>query len=144
MATYAASVLTTAGSTTLPIAALVGNGSVRATIREIAIFNTTSTAVDVSLCRLSTAGTPGTAATVQTESEGGASATASLRNTYSSTAPTTTVAGKRAMLGAASGSGVVWTFPNGLVVPAVSNAGVGVIVGAGTGQACIVSVTWEE
>ena len=144
MATYSASVLTTAGSTTLPICALVGNGSVRATIREIAIFTTTSTAVDLTLCRVSTAGTPGSSATALTETEGAASATATFKGTYSSTAPTTSVVGKRVQLGAAVGSGVVWTFPNGLVIPATSNAAVGVIVSTGTGQACVVSFTWEE
>jgi hypothetical protein len=144
MATYAANVLTTAGSTTLPIAGLIGNGSVRATIRELGIFNTTATAVDVALCRISTAGTPGSSATAMSETEGAATATAVLKNTYSSTAPTTSIVGRRAQLGAAVGSCVIWTFPDGLVIPATSNAGVGVIVGSGTGQACQVYVVWSE
>lgn len=144
MGTYSASVLSTAGSTTLPLCALVGNGSVRVRINEIGIFNTTSTAVDVALCRVSTAGTPGSNATTQTETDGAPSATAILKGTYSSTAPTTVVAGKRAQLGAAVGSGIVWTFPDGLWIPATSNAAVGVIVGTGTGQACTIYVTWSE
>lgn len=145
MPTYTAGVLTTAGSTTLPIAALVGTAAVRPKIREIGVFNTTGTAVAVKLCRLSTAGTPGTAATVDKSSDPeGSAAVASLRNTYTSTAPTITDAGYRAQLGAASGSGVVWTFPSGLAIPAIAAAGVGVVVESGTGQACEVYFSWEE
>jgi hypothetical protein len=79
-----------------------------------------------------------------TETEGAPTATAILKGTYSSTAPTTVVAGPRAQLGAAIGSGIVWTFPDGLWIPATSNAGVGVIVSTGTGQACVVYVRWSE
>jgi hypothetical protein len=144
MGTYSASVLTTAGSTTLPLAALVGSTSGRVMITEIGVYNTTATAVDVALCRLSTAGTPGSSATTMVETEGSPAATAILKGTYSSTAPTSVVAGKRAQLGAAVGSGVIWTFPDGLEIPATANAAVGVIVGTGTGQACVVSVSWRE
>jgi hypothetical protein len=145
MATYSASVLTGAGTSTLPMCALVGNGSVRAIIREIGVFNTTSTAVDISLVRLSTAGTPGSSATTQLEGAGTPSATAVLKGTYTSTAPTTIIAGRRAQLGAAVGSGIVWTFPDtGLVVDNVANAAVGLIVASGTGQACVVYMSWLE
>lgn len=144
MGTYSASVLSTAGSTTLPLAALVGSTSARLCIREIGIFNTTSTAVDVALCRVSTAGTPGSSATAMVETEGAPAATGVLKGTYSSTAPTTSIVGRRATLGAAAGSSIIWTFPDGLVIPATANAAVGVIVGSGTGQACIVYVVWSE
>jgi len=141
--TYSAYVQTAAGDSTHPIAALVSNGSVRVKIVEIGIFNTTATAVDIALCRVSTAGTPGSNATTLTETEGSASATAILKGTYTSTAPTTTIAGRRAQLGAAIGSGIVWTFPDGLWIPATSNAAVGVIP-TGTGQVCDVYVVWSE
>jgi hypothetical protein len=145
MATYSASVLTGAGTATLPMCALVGNGTIRALIREIGVFNTTATAVDVSLVRLSTAGTPGSNATTQSEGAGTAAATAILKGTYTGSAPTTIIAGRRAQLGAAIGSGVIWTFPgNGLVIDNVANAAVGLILGTGTGQACVCSFAWEE
>jgi hypothetical protein len=71
MSGFVAGGLSTAGSTTLPVFALVGSASVRARVKEIGVFNTTSTAV---------------------------------------APPTTTDAGFRVQLGAAVGSGFVWTF----------------------------------
>lgn len=144
MPTYAAGGLTTAGSTTLPIAALVGGTTSHARITEIGVFNTTATAVAVKLVRLSTAGTPGaTLTSAALESEAPASI-ALLKNTYTVTA-TMTDLGYRAQLGAAVGSGVVWTFPGpGITVPNVANAGVGVVVENGTGQACQIYFAWQE
>lgn len=146
MPDYAAGGLTTAGSTTLPIAALVGSASVRVHIREIGVFNTTATAVALKLCRLSTAGTPGsTLTTAQVQDPEGPTSIAVCKNTYSSTAPTTSDLGYRTQLGAAVGSGVVWTFgDDGLVIPATANAGVGILVENGTGQACQVYFAWTE
>ena len=59
---YSAGLLTTAGSTTLPIAALVGASTIRPRVWEIGVFNTTATAVALKLVRMTTAGTPGAAA----------------------------------------------------------------------------------
>src|SRR5689334_19848323 len=103
-----AGLTTSAGSTTLPICALVGSASARIRITEIAIFNTTSTAVNLVLCRLSTAGTPGTAATSRlTDAADAATLVGTLRNTYTSTAPTTTELGYGIVLPAAVGAGIV-------------------------------------
>ena len=55
---YSAGLLTSAGSTTLPIAALVGASTIRPRIWEIGVFNTTATAVALHLVRMTTAGTP--------------------------------------------------------------------------------------
>jgi hypothetical protein len=68
-----------------------------------------------------------------------------LKNTYSSTAPTTSDLGYRTVLGAAIGSGVVWTFPgDGLSVPAVASNGIGILVENGTGQAVQTYFVWKE
>ena len=146
MPNYTAGVLTTAGSTTLPIAALTGGTTVRPKIREIGIFNTTATAVALKLVRLTTAGTPGSSMTIdKTSDPEGVAATAVPKGTYTSTGPTITDAGYRCQLGAAVGSGVVWTFPgDGLAIPATANAGVGIVVENGTGQACQVYINWDE
>ena len=146
MARYAAGGLTTAGSTTLPIAALTGGTTVRAKIVEIGVSNTTATAVALKLCRLSTAGTPGSTLTSEkvTDPEGPASL-ALAKGTYSSTAPTITDLGYRCQLGAAVGSGWVWTFgKEGLIIPATANAGIGIVIENGTGQACQVYFVWDE
>src|SRR4051812_13721592 len=110
MARFTAGGLTTAGSTTLPIVALVGSTTVLARIREIGVFNTTATAVALKLCRVTTAGSPGAALTTSSMNIDPATPVATLRNTYTSTAPTTTDLGFRCVLGAAVGSGFVWTF----------------------------------
>jgi hypothetical protein len=137
--------LTTAGSTTLPVAALVGSASVLARIREIGVFNTTSTAVTLKLCRLSTAGTPGATLTAAAMNSDPATNVAVAKNTYTSTAPTTTDLGFRAVLGAAVGSGFVWTFEDfDLTTLVAANAGVGILVENGTGQALQVYFKWYE
>lgn len=145
MARFVAGGLTTAGSTTLPVAALVGSASVLARIREIGVFNTTATAVSLKLCRLSTAGTPGATLTAAAMNMDPATAVATLKNTYSSTAPTTTDLGFRCVLGAAIGSGFVWTFEDfDLTTLIAANAGVGILVENGTGQALQVYFKWFE
>lgn len=146
MSKFAAGLTTSAGSTTLPICALIGGTGGRIRITEIGVFNTTSTAVSLVLCRLSTAGTPGTAATSRlTDAADAATAVGTLRNTYSSTAPTTTDLGIGFPLAAAVGTGVVLTFPDDtLTIPATANAGIGILVESGTGQACRVWFRWNE
>lgn len=143
---FVAGGLTTAGSTTLPVVALVGSASVRCRVREIGVFNTTSTAVALKLCRLTTAGTPG--ATLTADKLDPANAVANvglLKNTYSSTAPTTSDLGFRCVLGAAVGSGFVWTFEDvDLCTLVAANAGIGILVENGTGQALQTYWKWAE
>lgn len=144
MARYVAGVLTTAGSTTLPIIALTGGTTVHPRIYEIGVFNTTAIAVALKLVRLSTAGTPGSSLTAAQFEPEAAAAVAVAKGTYTVTA-TMTDLGYRCVLGAAVGSGVVWTFPDtGLVVPNVANAAIAVVVENGTGQACQCYVMWGE
>ena len=146
---YSAGLLTTAGSTTLPLAALVGASTLRPRVWEVGVFNTTSTAVALRLCRLNgtSAGTPGAAAsaTLQYVPEDTAPV-AAVRGTYSSTAPTVlSDAGYRCVLGAAVGSGCIWTFgDSGICIPAVTNAALAILVENGTGQACQVYFCWSE
>jgi hypothetical protein len=142
---YSAGLLTTAGSTTLPIAALVGASTIRPRIWEIGVFNTTAVAVALKLVRMTTAGTPGTAASATAIHVPEDTANvAVVRGTYSVTA-TMTDAGYRCVLGATVGSGCIWTFgDSGLVLPAATAAGVGIVVENGTGQACQAYFVWSE
>ena len=146
MSKFAAGLTTSAGSTTLPICALVGGTGGRIRITEIGVFNTTTTAVNLVLCRLSTAGTPGASATSRlTDAADAATAVGVLKNTYSSTAPTTTELGIGFPLPAAVGAGIVLTFPDDtLTIPATANAGIGLLVESGTGQAVRVYLRWSE
>jgi hypothetical protein len=146
MSKFVAGLTTAAGSTTLPLAALIGGTGARIRIAEIGVFNTTSTAANLVLCRVSTAGTPGTAATSRLTDQGdGATAIGTLRNTYTGTAPTTTELGIGFPLAAAVGSGLVLTFPDDvLTIDKVANSGIGFLVESGTGQAVRLWVRWNE
>ena len=148
MAKFAAKVTTTAGSTTLPICALIGGTGSILRITEIGVFNTATTAVALQMFRVSgaTAGTPGASATSRLLNGGDANtAVGVLKNTYSVAPTTITDLGIAFMLGAAAGSGVILPFPEDeLTIPAVANAGVGLLVDSGTGQACTVYMKWKE
>ena len=145
MARYSAGAKTSAGSTTLPIISLYSAAAVGAKIREIGVFNTTSTAVDVKLVRLTTAGTQGTGLTEAKYDPDSATASCTAVNTHSVAPTLGDDLGYRASLGAAVGSGVIWTFGDaGLRVPVGTGNGIGIIVENGTGQACQAYITWDE
>lgn len=147
MARFATGALTTAGSTTLPIISLYGSAASTPAIVEIGVFNTTATAVALKLVRLTTAGTVGaglTEAPLNPEINP-ATAVATAFNTHSVAPTLGNDLGYRATLPAAVGGGVVWTFGGrGLSITVAANAGIGVIVENGTGQACQAYIVWDE
>jgi hypothetical protein len=122
--------------------------TVRPTVAEVGIFNTTSTAVAVALRRLTTAGTQGTGQTVNYEDDDSQTALATPKDTHTVAPTISGGAIRQASLGAAVGSGVIWTFgqgrKNGLVIPAATTAGIGIVVATGTGQICDVYWAWDE
>lgn len=145
MARYSAGAKTTAGSTVLPIISLYSAAAVGAKIREIGVFNTTSTAVDVKLVRLTSAGTQGAGLTEAKYDPDSAAASCTAFNTHSANPSLGDDLGYRASLGAAVGAGIIWTFGDqGLRVPVGTGNGLGVIVENGTGQACQAYVIWDE
>jgi hypothetical protein len=119
---------------------------VRCRIREIGVFNTTATAVSLKIVRLTTAGTPGTSQTVDKLDPADPSANVgAFRTTYSSTAPTITDTGFRVTLNGAIGAGFVWTWEDFEFTTAVAaNAGIGIVVESGTGQAIMTYWKWRE
>jgi hypothetical protein len=145
MPRYTVSAVTTAGSTTLPIISLYGSTTVRPKIREIGLFNTTTTAVALKVVRVTTTGTQGTALTEMPLIPEDPPAIATAFNTHS-VAPTITTGDLyRVDLGAAIGSGVVLKFEEtGLGIPATANNGIAVVVSTGTGQAVDATIIWEE
>lgn len=136
-----------AGSSTLPIASLYATASVRPMIAEVGVFNSTATAVNVGLVRLTTTGTQGSTITAAYEDDDTQSALATAKDTHT-VGPTITNKLRVAPLGAAIGSGVIWTFGqgrrNGLVIPAATTAGIGIYIPSGTGQVCDVYIAWDE
>lgn len=131
-------------STTTPALCLHAAAAVTGAIREIGIFNTTTTATNVELFRVTTAGT----ATGLTEEQHDPLAAApSCTATYEFTADPTKgdSLGYRAAIGAAVGAGIVWTFGDtGVRIPVGTANGVGVFIGTGTGQHLDVYVVWDE
>lgn len=136
---------TGAGSTTLPVGALVAAAAVGGAVVEIGAFNTTTTAVAIKLARLTTAGTPGSGLVEAEHSQAQATASCTAFDTYTSTGPTLIDLGYRATLGAAAGAGVIWTFGDkGLVIPVATTEGIGIVVATGTGQILDWYVVWDE
>lgn len=146
MGDFIAGGLTSAGSTTLPITSIYGGGTATSLVRvvELEMSNTSTTAaVALRLVRLITTGTRPTALTngaLSAHNPEGSTATVYLTHTV---APTIVELGKRVVLGPLGG--VIWTWDdNQFVIPATANAGIGVVVENGTGQACQVDWTWKE
>lgn len=146
MARYSTGVKTTAGSTTLPIISLYAAASTPgAKLREVGVFNTTATAVDIKLIRLTSAGTQGAGLTAAKYDSDSANAAATPFTTHTVAPTLGNDLGYRASLGAAVGSGVIWTFGDtGLRIPVGVANGIGVLVENGTGQACQCYLVWDE
>ena len=148
MARFSAAWRTTgAGSTTLPIGGLMSVSGCRPRLVEVGVFNTTTTACAVALRRVTAAGTSGSAQTAVYESDSAQAALATPKDTWT-VAPTFATGNLRvASLGAAVGSGLIWTFggpAGGLIIPNTTGDGIVLSVLTGTGQICDVSFTWDE
>ena len=146
MGDYTSGGLTAVGSTTLPISSLYGPGAAAALARvmQVQIWNTGASAVSLKLVSLSTTGTRGAAMTKYTMSAHNPEVSAAVAYQTHTVAPTATdLGGYRVYLSA--GNGVIWTWSDWqFVIPATANAGVGILVSSGTGQACEVSWDWRE
>ena len=136
---------TVAGTSARAIASLFGIASHGGWLREVGVFNTTSTAVAVSLNRFTNATNVGAGLTeVQWNEEGAApSITGFAGHTGDSSALGSAI--RQASLGAAVGSGVIWTFTGqGLrIAPGTAN-GLGIICPTGTGQILDYYFDWDE
>ena len=135
---------TVVGTSARAMMSLFGIAGVGCRLREVGVFNTTTTALAIALARLTNATGVGAG---QTEGE------------YDENAPPpscTIFAGhtgdggigqilRQATLGAAAGAGVIWTFgDSGLIIQPGTGNGIGIIVPTGTGQICDLYFDWEE
>lgn len=145
MARYVIAGRSTVAPTSLrALASLFSTASIIGKIREVGIFNTTNTACAVALVRFTNA------------TGVGAGLTESKYDPQSATASCTGFAGhtadgavgetlRQGSLGAAIGSGVIWTFGDtGLVLPVGTANGIGIICPTGTGQICDYCIDWDE
>jgi hypothetical protein len=118
--------------------------AVRPRIVEVGCFNTTTTAVAVALARASATGTKGAAVTATCESDDSHTVIATVCNTHTADA-TVGTAFRQASLGAAIGSGVIWTFGSGGVeLDKLTTAGIVIILPTGTGQHLDWYIVWDE
>lgn len=136
---------TIAGTNLLPLVSLYAVAGVNPKVREVHLWNTTATALVAALNRLTTAGTQGAGLTEVCESDPNYTVLATGFAGHTA-GPTITGEMRRATLGAAVGSGVIWTWPadKPLWIPSGTGNGVGVIVPSGTGQVLDYVIVWDE
>ncbi len=132
------------GSVTLPMASLFAGAGSRFILREVHVFNTTSTEVDIALRVLTAQGTaPDTGVEVEHDADGPAPI-ATIKQTHT-VAPTFTAGNLvEARLAAAIGAAIIWTFNDGIYIPSGTGNGVGVVLNSGVGQICSVTFIWDE
>jgi hypothetical protein len=137
---------TVAGATALrPLVTLYATTGVRPRVREVGITNTTANAVCVAVSRITGAGTPGAALAEITLADTTQAAIATGVAGHTADV-TTAVPVRQTTLGAAAGSGVIFTFGGevGLVIPNTTTDGVSITVPTGTGQIVDYWIEWEE
>lgn len=135
---------TVAGTTVRAVASLFAITSRTAKLREVGIFNTTNTAVAVALCRFTNATGVGAGLTEVPYDEAGPAP--NCTGFAGHTADGAVGANFRyASLGAAVGSGVIWTFGDtGIIIAAGTANGIGIICPSGTGQILDYVIEWDE
>jgi hypothetical protein len=128
---------TGAGSATLPATSIYSLGTGDIWLVEVGLTSTTTTAFELTLARLTAAGTQGAAAGTITYEEGATNLTAKWASVQAHSAGTPLGAEvRRVSIGASIGSGIIWTFGGrGLLVPSGTANGLGLISINGTFQA---------
>ena len=134
---------TVAGTTLRAVASVFSIAASGFTLREVGVFNTTTTAVAVALVRFTNATGVGAGLTeVDYDPAKLAIMTAFAGHTADGAVGS---AYRQASLGAAIGSGVIWTFgDSGIIVPVGTANGIGIICPTGTGQILDFSFDWDE
>lgn len=135
---------TVAGTSARAVASLFASASVGATIREISVFNTTSTAVAVAVVRFTNATNVGTGLTEAEYDEDAPAPSCTGFAGHTGDGGTGQVV-DQAVLGAAVGSGVFFVYgADGLVIQPGTANGIGITCPTGTGQILDYRVVWDE
>lgn len=134
---------TVVGTTLRAIASLFALAAQGAKLREVGIFNTTSTAVAASLVRFTNATGVGAGLTeANYDPASPAQATGFAGHTADGAVGEVF---RQAVLPAAVGGGVIWTFgDSGILIPVGTANGMGVICPTGTGQILDYYMDWDE
>ena len=134
-------VVGTSARAMMSLFAVAGSGCL---LREVGVFNTTTTAVAIALVRFTNATGVGAG---QTEGEYDENLPPPLSTIFAGHTADGAIGQvlRQATLGAAAGAGVIWTF-GGMgveVLPGTTN-GIGITCPTGTGQLCDLYYDWEE
>jgi hypothetical protein len=132
-----------AGTSLRPVFAVLNTASVSAQIREIGVFNTTSTAATFRVVQL-TGGTAGADQAERKHRRNSPSASCVSKGLWTADATVDEDTGYRLVLGAAVGAGAILTFGgDGLEADLGTTKGIG-LVPIGTGQVVEIYFTWDE
>lgn len=135
---------TVAGTTLRAIASLFAIASRTMKLREVGVFNTTSVAVAVSLVRFTNATGVGAGLTEVMYDEAGPAPNGTGFAGHTADGAVGSPL-RQASLGAAIGSGVIWTFGDtGILVAAGITNGIGIICPVGNGQILDYYYDWDE
>jgi len=135
---------TVVGTSARAMVSLFASSTVGAKVREIKVYNTTTTALAVAVARFTASTNVGAGLTEAEYDEDapGPSCTGFAGHTGDGT---TGQILEQASLGAAIGSGVIWTYGDtGLVIQPGGGNGIGLTCPTGTGQICDYTITWDE
>lgn len=123
---------------------LYATTGVRPRIVEVGVFNTTATACAVGLAVASATGTQGAGLTEVSETDSSHTIIATGFNTHTADA-TVGACLRQASLGAAIGSGVIWTFgDSGIELTNATTSGLVIVCPTGTGQHLDFWIVWDE
>jgi hypothetical protein len=135
---------TVVGTAARAMASLFAAAGSGGRIREVGVFNTTTTALAVGLIRFTNATGVGAGLTEAEYDENAPPPLCTGFAGHTADGGTGQVI-RQASLGAAIGSGVIWTFgDSGLVIAPGTANGIGIHCPTGTGQICDYYIDWDE
>lgn len=118
--------------------------AVKPRVREIGVFNTTTTAFPVAVVRATATGTKGASITAVCEDDDTHTIVTTGANTHTADATVGTPI-RQATVGAAAGAGVIWTWSDfGFVLDNATTSGAVLILPTGTGQIFDFYFVWDE
>jgi hypothetical protein len=134
---------TVVGTSARAIASLFSVAATNGVLREVGVFNTTATALAVALARFTNATGVGAGLTEADYDEDMAARCTGFAGHTADGAVGQVF--RQATLGAAVGSGVIWTFgDNGIRLKVGTANGIGVIIPTGTGQILDFYMDWDD
>lgn len=135
---------TVVGTSARAMMSLFAIANIGARLREVGVFNTTTTALAIALARFTNATGVGAGQTEGEYDENAAAPSATIFAGHTADGGVGQIL-RQATLGAAPGAGVIWTFgDSGIIIQPGTANGLGILVPTGTGQLCDLYFDWDE